>query len=34
MFVVPESELIVVFKGEVLGEDFFLPQVTMDKYII
>ncbi len=25
MFVVPESDLVVVFTGEVFGEDFFLP---------
>lgn len=34
MFVVPESDLVVVFTGEVFGKDFFLPQIAMEKYII
>jgi len=34
MFVVPESDLVVVFTGEVFGEDFFMPQLAMEKYII
>lgn len=34
MFVVPESDLVVVFTGEAFGEDFFLPQIDMEKYII
>jgi CubicO group peptidase (beta-lactamase class C family) len=34
MFVVPESDLIVVFTGEIFGEDFFMPQLAMEKYII
>ena len=34
MFVVPESDLVVVFTGEIFGEDFFMPQLAMEKYII
>jgi len=34
MFVIPESDLVVVFTGEVFGEDFFIPQLAMEKYII
>jgi CubicO group peptidase (beta-lactamase class C family) len=34
MFVVPESNLVVVFTGEVFGEDFFMPQLSMERYII
>lgn len=35
MFVVPESDLVVVFTGKIIfGEDFFLPQIAMEKYII
>lgn len=31
MFVVPESDLVVVFTGEIFGEDLFLPQIAMEK---
>jgi CubicO group peptidase (beta-lactamase class C family) len=34
MFVVPESDLVVVFTGESFGQDFFMPQLVMEKYII
>lgn len=35
IFVVPESNLVVVFTGEAaFGEDFFMPQLAMKKYII
>ncbi|NMM63048.1 serine hydrolase [Clostridium sp. P21] len=34
MFVVPESDIVVVFTGEVFGQDFFMPQLAMEKYII
>jgi CubicO group peptidase (beta-lactamase class C family) len=34
MFVVPESDLVVVFTGEIFGEDFFMSQLAMEKYII
>lgn len=34
LFVVPESDLVVVFTSEVFGNDFFLPQISMEKYII
>lgn len=33
IFVIPESNLVVVFTGEVFGEDFFMPQLAMEKYI-
>ncbi|WP_346935544.1 serine hydrolase [Clostridium sp.] len=33
-FVVPESDLVVVFTGKAFGEDFFLPQIAMEKYIV
>jgi len=34
MFVVPESDLVVIFTGEVFGKDFFLPQMAMEEFIL
>lgn len=34
IFVVPKLDLVVVFTGELFGEDFFMPQIAMEKYII
>jgi CubicO group peptidase (beta-lactamase class C family) len=34
IFVVPKLDLVVVFTGELFGEDFFMPQIAMQKYVI
>lgn len=34
MFVVPESDLVVIFTGEVFGKDFFLPQMAVEEFIL
>jgi len=34
IFVVPKLDLVVVFTGSIFGEDFYIPQILMEKYIV
>ncbi|WBW96756.1 serine hydrolase domain-containing protein [Oceanirhabdus sp. W0125-5] len=34
IFVVPKLDLVVVFTGSIYGDDFYIPQILMERYIV